>query len=91
MARMGRPLVMNRANLTEGGVTNGNDLVVAYARKTPRFFPPPVVEIVAQLADIGDRPRDYGTGQALWGMGMAFQLVRAWFMGTMGFGKVKSS
>jgi hypothetical protein len=46
-------------------VTNGNDLVVAYARETPRFFPAPVVETVAQLAEIGDRAREYGTVQAV--------------------------
>jgi hypothetical protein len=62
--------------------------VVAYARQTSRFFPAPVVEIVAKLADMGDRPRELGTSQAVWGLGMAWQLLRAWFMGV---GKTKSS
>lgn len=65
--------------------------MIAYARQTPRFFPGPVVEIVAQLADVGDRSRDLGSSQAVWGMGMAWQLLKAWFMSTMGIGKAKSS
>ncbi|KAB5536534.1 hypothetical protein GE09DRAFT_1226593 [Coniochaeta sp. 2T2.1] len=75
---------------TSGGITNGNDLVVAYARQTPRLFPSPVVELVAQMADIGDRSQEYGTGQTVWGLGMAWQLLRAWFMGN-GEKKAKTS
>ena len=73
-----------------GGITNGNDLVVAYARQKPQLFPSPVVELVAQLADIGDRAQEYGTGQTVWGLGMAWHLLRAWFMGKGG-DKTKTS
>lgn len=43
---------------SSGGVTNGNDLVAAYARASPHF-PNPVVEIACEMTDVGDRPRAY--------------------------------
>ncbi|KAI1395470.1 ThiJ/PfpI family protein [Hypoxylon fuscum] len=44
---------------SSGGVTNGNDLVAAYCRGSPHHFPGPLVDIVCELTDVGDRPREY--------------------------------
>ncbi|KAI0116829.1 class I glutamine amidotransferase-like protein [Daldinia grandis] len=43
-----------------GGVTNGNDLVAAYCRATPRHFPRPTVEMAIETMEVGDRGREYG-------------------------------
>lgn len=43
---------------SSGGVTNGNDLVAAYLRESGRFAPP-IAEIAAQMAEVGDRPQLY--------------------------------
>lgn len=45
-----------------GGVTDGNDLVCAYARLSGRF-PRPVVELALMMADAGERPQKYGDGK----------------------------
>ncbi|KAI1468891.1 class I glutamine amidotransferase-like protein [Daldinia caldariorum] len=42
-----------------GGVTNGNDLVAAYCRATPRHFPRSTAEIAITTMDLGDRGREY--------------------------------
>lgn len=63
-----------------GGVTNGNDLVAAYARASPHF-PNPVVEIACEMTDVGDRPRAYEKGQLTFTLGMALSVFRAWLMG----------
>ncbi|KAJ8125541.1 hypothetical protein O1611_g8099 [Lasiodiplodia mahajangana] len=44
---------------SSGGVTNGNDLVAAYARATPKYFPRPLVELVCEQLEVGDRPQQY--------------------------------
>ncbi|KAF9075687.1 ThiJ/PfpI family protein [Rhodocollybia butyracea] len=49
---------------SSGGVTNGNDLVAAYARRS-KFFPEPLVEIALDMVDVGDRPQQYGRGQSV--------------------------
>jgi putative intracellular protease/amidase len=48
-------------NLTPaiGGVTNGNDLVAAYARQS-RHFPRAVVEFALATCEVGDRSQEYG-------------------------------
>ncbi|OAA66913.1 ThiJ/PfpI family protein [Niveomyces insectorum RCEF 264] len=43
---------------SSGGVTNGNDLVAAYARSNKRF-PPLVVETALVVADVGNRPQRF--------------------------------
>ncbi|KAI1504429.1 ThiJ/PfpI family protein [Biscogniauxia marginata] len=45
---------------SSGGVTNGNDLVAAYCRATPRHFPAPLVAMTCNMIDVGDRPQEYG-------------------------------
>ncbi|KAI1804995.1 class I glutamine amidotransferase-like protein [Daldinia bambusicola] len=42
-----------------GGVTNGNDLVAAYCRATPRYFPRPMTEVAIATMEVGDRGREY--------------------------------
>jgi hypothetical protein len=46
----------------QGGVTNGNDLIAAYARLSGRF-PEPVVELGLAMTETGDRPQRYETGK----------------------------
>ncbi|KAI5920055.1 class I glutamine amidotransferase-like protein [Camillea tinctor] len=44
---------------SSGGVTNGNDLVAAYVRSTPRHFPKKFADIACELCEVGDRPQEY--------------------------------
>ncbi|KAI0974535.1 class I glutamine amidotransferase-like protein [Xylaria arbuscula] len=44
---------------SSGGVTNGNDLVAAYCRAKPEYFPRPLVDFVCEQLDVGDRPQQY--------------------------------
>lgn len=70
-----------------GGVTNGNDLVAAYARQSGRF-PGPVAEIGLMFTDTGDRPQVYGTGTGLFTLGIVWQILKA---AVMGIGKQKAA
>lgn len=74
------------ANHESGGVTNGNDLVAAYARLSGRF-PGPVAEFGLLMTDVGDRPQRYQTGKAAMTLGVVWQILKAVFMG---FGKKKT-
>ncbi|GKT48333.1 uncharacterized protein ColSpa_08514 [Colletotrichum spaethianum] len=67
------------ADLTTGGITNGNDLVAAYARGSRKHFPAAIAEIGCQLADVGDRPQLYEQGQTKFFLGFVWQIVKAWF------------
>ncbi|KAK2047120.1 ThiJ/PfpI family protein [Colletotrichum somersetense] len=62
-----------------GGITNGNDLVAAYARTSKKHFPPAIAEIGCQLAEVGERPQLYEQGQTMFFMGFLWQVVKAWF------------
>ncbi|KND90230.1 Isonitrile hydratase [Tolypocladium ophioglossoides CBS 100239] len=42
-----------------GGITNGNDLMAAYARASSKHWPPSIVEIGLRLTDVGDRGQFY--------------------------------
>lgn len=68
-----------------GGITNGNDLVAAYARMSGRF-PGPVVELGLMATDTGDRAQKYDTGRAAVTLGVLWQVLKAMFMG---IGKTK--
>ncbi|KAI0164726.1 class I glutamine amidotransferase-like protein [Xylariaceae sp. FL1272] len=48
---------------SSGGVTNGNDLVSAYCRANTKHFPRPLVEMVLEMLDVGDRPQRYLKGE----------------------------
>ncbi|WDK13693.1 ThiJ/PfpI family protein [Colletotrichum graminicola] len=39
------------SDLTIGGITNGNDLVAAYARNSKKHFPPAIAEIGCSLKE----------------------------------------
>ncbi|KAJ2990524.1 hypothetical protein NUW58_g2907 [Xylaria curta] len=52
-----------------GGITNGNDLVAAYARAS-KYFPSAVVEIACKMADVGDRDQLYSESQTAFTLGM---------------------
>ncbi|KAK3354974.1 class I glutamine amidotransferase-like protein [Neurospora tetraspora] len=43
---------------SSGGVTNGNDLVAAYARQS-RHFPGPVAELGLKFVEVDERPQRY--------------------------------
>ncbi|KAK0657494.1 class I glutamine amidotransferase-like protein [Cercophora newfieldiana] len=60
-----------------GGVTNGNDLVTAYARQTPKYFPGPIAEFGARITEVGDRPQKYEVGQTMFTLGMVWQVIKA--------------
>ncbi|KAI8207012.1 hypothetical protein K4K53_000724 [Colletotrichum sp. SAR 10_77] len=62
------------------GITNGNDLVAAYARRNSKHFPGPVAEIACSMADVGDRGQFYGEGQTVYFLGVVWQVVKAWFV-----------
>ena len=42
-----------------GGVTNGNDLMAAYARASSKYWARPLVELGLRLTDVGDRDQGY--------------------------------
>lgn len=43
-----------------GGVTNGNDLMAAYARATKKYWPTDeLVELGLSMTDVGDRSQFY--------------------------------
>ncbi|TRX96153.1 hypothetical protein FHL15_002877 [Xylaria flabelliformis] len=61
-----------------GGITNGNDLVAAYAR-TGKHFPSVVAEIACKMADVGDRGQLYSEGQTILTLGMVWIIVKGLF------------
>ncbi|KAI1447696.1 ThiJ/PfpI family protein [Annulohypoxylon stygium] len=64
---------------SSGGVTNGNDLVAAYCRAS-HHFPTPLVDVICEMIDVGDRPQVYAKGQSSFILGMVFGAFRAWLM-----------
>ncbi|OHE93027.1 ThiJ/PfpI family protein [Colletotrichum orchidophilum] len=63
-----------------GGITNGNDLVAAYARSSEKHFPAPIVEIACRMAEVGERSQTYEQGQTIFALGLVWQIVKGWFM-----------
>lgn len=61
-------------------MTNGNELVVAYARHSAHF-PNPVAEMGAMMAEVGSLPQEYEVGNARFTAGVVWQILRAWFAG----------
>ncbi|KAK7941101.1 Isonitrile hydratase [Apiospora aurea] len=64
---------------SSGGVTNGNDLVAAYARQS-QHFPRPVVEVALAMTDTGDRAQKYSQGQMSFVLGMVRNMLGAAFL-----------
>lgn len=63
-----------------GGVTNGNDLVSAYVRQSPRF-PAPMAEFGLAVTETGDRAQKYEVGKAMATASALWQIIRAAVMG----------
>ncbi|TGJ85978.1 hypothetical protein E0Z10_g2775 [Xylaria hypoxylon] len=63
---------------SSGGITNGNDLVAAYAR-TGKHFPSAVVEIACKMADVGDRSQLYSESQTAFTLGIVWLIIKGWF------------
>ncbi|KAJ3529771.1 hypothetical protein NM208_g9609 [Fusarium decemcellulare] len=73
-----------------GGVTNGNDLMAAYARASPKHWPGPVAEMGAMLTDVGDRSQIYREGKSRFVLGVAWQIIKAWFLSLGSSSETKS-
>ncbi|KAK7226602.1 hypothetical protein V2G26_014605 [Clonostachys chloroleuca] len=63
---------------SSGGVTNGNDLMAAYARASGRW-PASIVDTGLMLTDVEPRPQFYEIGQSRFFLNAAWMIVRAWF------------
>lgn len=64
-----------------GGITNGNELMAAYARGSPHWANKGVVEFGLKMTDVGERGKFYGEGATMFTLGVAWQIVKAWFVG----------
>ncbi|EFZ00218.1 DUF4066 domain protein [Metarhizium robertsii] len=64
---------------SSGGVTNGNELVAAYARASNRWAQP-VVEAGLMMTEVGDRGQFYEGNQSVFYLRFAWQIVKAWFL-----------
>lgn len=62
-----------------GGVTNGNDLMAAYAR-SGKHWAKPLAETGLMLTDVGDREQFYREGPTMFILGVAWQMVKGWFV-----------
>jgi hypothetical protein len=62
-----------------GGVTNGNELVAAYARAS-KHWAKPIVETGLMLTEVGDKGQFYETSETGFYMRFAWQLVKGWFV-----------
>ncbi|KAM7223214.1 hypothetical protein V8F06_001427 [Rhypophila decipiens] len=74
-----------------GGITNGNDLVAAYARHQTHHFPGPLAEFAIMMTEVGDRPQQYTQSQASVTIGVVWQIIKAMFMGFGSKNKSKTS
>lgn len=61
-----------------GGITNGNDLVAAYARSS-KHFPSAIAELACKMAEVGDRPQLYDQSQARFTLGFVWTVLRSLF------------
>ncbi|RWA13794.1 hypothetical protein EKO27_g1291 [Xylaria grammica] len=61
-----------------GGITNGNDLVAAYAR-AGKHFPSAIVELACKMADVGDRSQVYSESPAVFTLGVVWLFVKGLF------------
>ncbi|KAF4342117.1 glycosyl transferase gt-a type structural fold [Fusarium beomiforme] len=72
---------------SSGGITNGNDLMVAYAQARNKFWPNSISKLGAMLVDVGDRPQMYSQGQRKFLMVFVWQVVKAWLFSMINFRK----
>lgn len=77
------------SNAVVGGVTNGYDLLVGYAR-SGKYFHPSLVEIGIGITEAGDRGQYYDVSTVKYFTGFGWHIVRAWFAGWWWVGESKS-
>ncbi|GAW17000.1 hypothetical protein ANO14919_064490 [Xylariales sp. No.14919] len=63
---------------SSGGITNGNDLVAAYAR-AGKHFPSAIVELACKMADVGDRSQVYSESPAVFTLGVVWLFIKGLF------------
>ncbi|RGP65623.1 glycosyl transferase gt-a type structural fold [Fusarium longipes] len=68
---------------TSGGITNGNDMMVAYAYASSKYWPKSIVSMGAMLTDVGDRPQMFDQGQGKFFLTMVWHIVYSWFSSLM--------
>jgi hypothetical protein len=66
---------------TTGGISNGCDMVAAYLREK---MTPELADFVCSMAEVGERPVEYGRSKAGMGLGVGWVLVRSWWAGMWG-------
>lgn len=72
---------------TSGGITNGNDLMAAYAQAQNKYWPKSISKLGAMLVDVGDRPQMYHQSQRKFFTVFAWQVIQSWFFSLVPFGK----
>ena len=72
---------------TSGGITNGNDLMAAYAQAQNKYWPNSISKLGAMLVDVGDRPQIYHQSQRKFFIVFAWQVVQGWLFSMVPFGK----
>ncbi|KAI0434547.1 ThiJ/PfpI family protein [Xylaria sp. FL1042] len=63
---------------SSGGITNGNDLVAAYAR-AGKHFPSAVVEMACKMADVGGRSQSYSESQTAFTLSVVWIFLKGLF------------
>ncbi|KAF4510758.1 hypothetical protein G6O67_002626 [Ophiocordyceps sinensis] len=63
---------------SSGGVTNGNDLMAAYARASSKHWPSSIVELCLMMTDVGDRDQVYGQGHGTMMARFGWLLLKSW-------------
>ncbi|KAF6529418.1 hypothetical protein HZS61_000730 [Fusarium oxysporum f. sp. conglutinans] len=72
---------------SSGGITNGNDLMAAYAQAQNKYWPNSISKLGAMLVDVGDRPQIYHQSQRKFFIVFAWQVVQGWLFSMVPFGK----
>ncbi|KAG5778787.1 hypothetical protein H9Q73_007563 [Fusarium xylarioides] len=72
---------------SSGGITNGNDLMAAYAQAQNKYWPKSISKLGAMLVDVGDRPQIYHQSQRKFFMVFAWQVIQSWLFSMVPFGK----
>ncbi|KAI7767716.1 hypothetical protein LZL87_001590 [Fusarium oxysporum] len=72
---------------SSGGITNGNDLMAAYAQAQNKYWPNSISKLGAMLVDIGDRPQIYHQSQRKFFIVFAWQVAQGWLFSMVPFGK----
>ncbi|CVK95776.1 uncharacterized protein FPRO_00894 [Fusarium proliferatum ET1] len=72
---------------SSGGITNGNDLMAAYAQAQNKYWPKSISKLGAMLVDVGDRPQMYHQSQRKFFTVFAWQVIQSWFFSLVPFGK----